>query len=58
MTQDALETIYEALARAIDAVGEDKSELFLAKLALSLGHELGDPARVTTLIEGCSRDLD
>ena len=58
MSPDAVETMYESLARAIDAVGPARSELFLAKLALALGHALGDAAQVTTLIADCAQDLD
>ena len=39
-----LETAYEALATAIDAAGAEREALFLTKLALVLGHELGDIA--------------
>ena len=58
MTQDDVERVYEALAAKIDVVGAEKSELFLAKLALLLSHELGDAARVLELIEDASRHLD
>lgn len=58
MTPNDVETIYEALAEKLDAVGREKSELFLAKLALLLSHEIGDAARVSRLIEQASRNLD
>ncbi|QHE90665.1 hypothetical protein PI93_001670 [Pandoraea fibrosis] len=45
-----LEEIYDALALAIDAAPEDKRELFLAKVALLLAHEIRDPQRVIDLI--------
>ena len=35
---------YEALATAIDAAGPEREALFLTRLALVLGHELGDVA--------------
>ena len=41
---DDLETAYEALATAIDTAGEKREALFLTRLALVLGHELGDIA--------------
>ncbi|PIT73739.1 DUF2783 domain-containing protein [Limnohabitans sp. B9-3] len=37
-----LETVYDALATAIDQVGSDKKELFLVKLALLNANALGD----------------
>ena len=42
MSFDALESAYETLATAIDSAGEQKEALFLTRLALVLGHELGD----------------
>ena len=42
LTIGGLETAYDQLAIAIDAVGEDKSELFLVKLALLAAQQLGD----------------
>ena len=38
------ETAYETLATAIDAAGPEHEALFLTRLALVLGHELGDIA--------------
>ena len=42
LTIGGLETVYDQLATAIDAVGQDKSELFLVKLALLAAQQLGD----------------
>ena len=42
LTIDGLETVYDALANAIDQAGQDKTELFLVKLALLNAHALGD----------------
>lgn len=36
------ETAYETLATAIDSAGAERETLFLTRLALVLGHELGD----------------
>ena len=36
------ETAYETLATAIDTAGPEREALFLTRLALVLGHELGD----------------
>ena len=38
------ETAYETLATAIDAAGPQREALFLTRLALVPGHELGDIA--------------
>jgi hypothetical protein len=52
-----LETAYDQLASAIDAVGEDKSELFLVKLALLAAQALGDEAVFGDLIARAQKDL-
>jgi hypothetical protein len=54
---DDLETLWERLADAIDAAGPEKSPLLLAKLALLMGNEIGDPATVNRLIEAAQRDM-
>lgn len=48
-----LEGFYDVLAQAIDASGPDRETVFLAKLALRLAHELGDGARLATLVAEC-----
>ena len=57
LTIGGLETAYDQLATAIDAVGEDKSELFLVKLALLAAQQLGDEAVFGNLIERAQKDL-
>lgn len=42
MPFEDFETAYETLATAIDQAGPDHEALFLTRLALVLGHELGD----------------
>ena len=42
LTLAGLETVYDALASAIDQAGKDKTELFLVKLALLNANALGD----------------
>ena len=42
LTIDGLETVYDALATAIDQAGTDKAQLFLVKLALLNANALGD----------------
>ena len=57
LTIGGLETAYDQLATAIDEVGEDKSELFLVKLALLAAQQLGDEAVFGDLIERAQKDL-
>jgi hypothetical protein len=42
MPFEDFEVAYEALATAIDSAGAQREALFLTRLALVLGHELGD----------------
>ena len=42
MPFEDFETAYETLAMAIDQAGPEREALFLTRLALVLGHELGD----------------
>ena len=58
MTHAELETVYEALARQLDEVGADRGDLYLAKLALLLAKEVGDPAPVLAAIDAAARSLD
>lgn len=51
-----LETVYEALARALDRAGPKGRELFLAKLALMLANALDDREKVLAVIEACLRE--
>lgn len=57
LTIGGLETAYDQLATAIDAVGEGKSELFLVKLALLAAQQLGEEAVFGDLIERAQKDL-
>jgi hypothetical protein len=56
MPPEDFEAAYEALAMAIDSAGPQHEALFLTKLALVLGHELGDIAvfrrAIRTALEG------
>ena len=47
----------KTLAAAIDRAGREHEMLFLSKLALLLGNELRDAARMEQLIEIALRDL-
>jgi hypothetical protein len=55
MPFDDLEAAYEALATAIDTAGAEREALFLTRLALVLGHELGD---ITAFKEAIRTALD
>lgn len=55
---DLLEKLWEALAEAITAAGPERESLFLAKLALLLGREVGDMPRIERLIATALRDLE
>ena len=44
MPSEDFEAAYEVLAMAIDSAGSQREALFLTRLALVLGHELGDIA--------------
>lgn len=50
MQQHDIEAVYEELAQAIDAAGEEQSELFLARLCLLMAREIGDRDRALALI--------
>lgn len=52
-----LETVYDQLANAIDAVGSEKSELLLVKLALLAANQLGDAGQFTDMLAAAQRDL-
>lgn len=58
MSPAEFETVYEALAETLDHVGEGKRELYLAKLALLLAHEIGDAARVRQRVGEAAAHLD
>lgn len=58
MTPTDVEAVYDSLAETLDTVGTDKRDLFLAKLALLLAHDLGDAAHVRARIAEAALDLD
>jgi hypothetical protein len=57
LTIGGLETVYDALATAIDQAGPDKAELFLVKLALLQANALGDEAQFQQQVEAALQDL-
>jgi len=56
LTLTELEQVYDDIAQGVDRAG-DRSELFLAKLALLLSQALGDQPRVAALIDTALADL-
>lgn len=58
MTENKIEIIYEAIANKIDDLGEDKAELFLAKLSLLLASKIEDTSFVLESIEDAALSLD
>ena len=54
---DGLETVYDALASAIDQAGKDKTELFLVKLALLNANALGDAELFQQQLQAALLDL-
>ena len=51
MNFEGLESFYEALARAIDRVGEHDRDLFLTRLALLLANEIDNPQKALASID-------
>ena len=52
-----LETVYDALATAIDQAGADKADLFLVKLALLNANALADAALFQQHVQTALQDL-
>ena len=57
LTIGGLETVYDALATAIDQAGPKKSELFLVKLALLNAKTLANPTLFESQIASALQDL-
>jgi hypothetical protein len=57
LTIGGLETVYDALATAIDQAGPDKAELFLVKLALLQANALGNEAQFQQQVSTALQDL-
>jgi hypothetical protein len=58
MPFEDFEAAYEALALAIDSAGAERETLFLTRLALVLGHELGDITAFRKAIKTALEGLD
>lgn len=52
-----LEAVYDCLAQAIDAAGEEKAPLFLVKLALLHAQALGDAQLFSRQVDAALQDL-
>lgn len=50
MTDEQLDAVYTATCRALTGAGPERGEVFLARLALLLMHEVDDPARIERAI--------
>lgn len=57
LTIGGLETVYDALAMAIDQAGPDKTQLFLVKLALLNAQALADENLFQQQIRVALQDL-
>ena len=58
MTENKIEIVYEAIATKIDNLGEEKANLFLAKLSLLLANKIDDTSFVLKAIVDASLSLD
>lgn len=58
LAPEALEALWRKLAEAVDRAGPTADRLMLAKLALLLAEEIGDPAVVARLIDAATADLN
>ncbi len=54
--REGLERVFEAVSRGVDTAGEIADRRFLARLALLLAEEVGDPGRVLSLVEAASEE--
>jgi hypothetical protein len=58
MPFEDFEAAYETLATAIDSAGAERETLFLTRLALLLGHELGDIAAFKKAVRTALDELE
>ena len=56
--ENKIEIVYEAIANKIDNLGEEKANLFLAKLSLLLANKIEDTSFVLKAIDDASLSLD
>jgi hypothetical protein len=57
LTVPDLETVFDALANAIDQAGKENTELFLVKLTLLNANALGDVAVFQQHLQAALQDL-
>ena len=57
LTDQELDEVYTQACYSMTAVGEAKSPLFLARLALLLMKEVGDSRRIRSAIEAARIDV-
>lgn len=57
MTEAQIDEVYTEACRTMTTLGEAKTELFLARLALLLMHEVDDAARIRAAIAEAGRGL-
>ena len=57
MSEEDMEKTYDAVAQAIDTVGENRELLFLGKLCLTLAHKLSELDHVEDAIAVALQDL-
>ena len=57
LTVPELETVYDLLAQAIDRAGENKTSLFLVKLALLNANAMADVERFRSHLDAALQDL-
>lgn len=58
LSQADIEVIYERLALGIDEAGPERTPVFLAKVAMLMANEIGDPDLALRLIVDALQDLD
>jgi len=54
----SLEDAFDLIAEGVDEAGPDNERLYLAKLALTLAHRLGDLEAVRDAVRTALTDLD
>lgn len=58
LNPEELDHVYTEACRSMTALGADKTELFLARLALLLMKEVGDSARILDAVEATRKSLE
>ncbi len=57
MTEEDLDELYTQTCRAMTSAGDDKSELFLARLVLLLMREIDEPQRIRRALAAAGEGL-